>query len=408
MTLVFETIIAFLVVELCLILIVRRARSSFSWLITEQDELPELDAIALEKFIKGSFDPRLGWVRKPNTSGIEQAKNGTITFQIDSSGGRANDFNTGVSRVAAFGDSYTFCRQVEDNETWEAQLAHEMGGPVLNYGVGNYGVDQALLRYEGMQLPDTVRIVLMGFVPETICRVQSYWKHYLEFGNTFAFKPKFALDDEGELELLHNPIQCAADFANLEAILPQVRAADAFYQNKFKFLQFRFPYLLTLLRNPTRHLQLLAAIAMRGLGRLTGKKFRSLENLPFTLVMKENIRRAHRLYRDPDSTELLREILHRFQTVAKSKGHIPMVVLMPQLLDLKLTGGKTPTYKAFYQKLGTEFAVLDMTETFTREEVGNLYINDQYGGHLSSAGNSLVAREILSWINVLELDKKGN
>ena len=27
----------------------------------------------------------------------------------------------------------------------------------------------------------------LGFVPETISRIQSYWKHYLEFGNTFAF-----------------------------------------------------------------------------------------------------------------------------------------------------------------------------------------------------------------------------
>jgi hypothetical protein len=394
------------VAELGLILAVRVARSSFPWLITEQDELPELNWSALEKFLNGSFDPHLGWVRKPNSSGTEQGPNGKVSFAIDSTGSRVNGFNTGPASIAAFGDSYAFCRQVEDDETWEAQLARDTGYAVLNFGVGNYGVDQALLRYENMMLPDTVRVVVMGFVPESICRVQSSWKHYLEFGNTFAFKPRFALNAERGLVLLENPVKGAADFANLETILPRVQTTDAFYQNKFRSLQFRFPYLLALLRNPGRHLQLLAAIALRALARMAGKKFEGLENLPFALVMKENIRRAHRLYGEQDSTELLREILRRFRAIAMSRGHVPAVVVMPQLFDLKLIGRDTPAYRAFYRDLGTEFAVLDLTDKFARDDVGNLYINDQYGGHLSPAGNLLVAREILAWVNGSVLHRK--
>ncbi|MGH8621079.1 MAG: hypothetical protein ACRET3_02980, partial [Burkholderiales bacterium] len=62
--------IILVIVELGLFLIVRLQRRSFPWLITGKDELPTLDSRALQKFVDGSFDPRLGWVRRPNTSGI--------------------------------------------------------------------------------------------------------------------------------------------------------------------------------------------------------------------------------------------------------------------------------------------------------------------------------------------------
>ena len=392
-------IITLLALEIFLIFIIRRSRSSFHWLITEKDEVPEINLIALEKFINTSFDPRLGWVRKPNSSGKENGKYGSITFNIDSTGSRINKFNIGKPKIAAFGDSYTFCRQVEDDQTWEAYLAYETSGAVLNYGVGNYGVDQALLRYEDMLLPESINFVLMGFVPESICRVQSHWKHYLEFGNTFAFKPMFEFNDDKELKLLDNPIQSAKDFQNLESILPKIREVDIFYKNKFKFLQFRYPYLYTFLRSPRRHLKLLSAIALRAFCRFLGKTSSNIENLPFSLVMKENINHAHKLYNDKNSTDLLRQILRRFNSIAKERGHIPILLVMPQLLDLEALKGNTPKYKTFYQNLCNELVVIDMTELFANEDLSSLYINDQYGGHLSSKGNSIVARELKSKIN---------
>lgn len=57
----------------------------------------------------------------------------------------------------------------------------------LNFGVGNYGVDQALLRYEKTELTNSIEHVILGFVPETICSINSSWNHYVEFGNFFSF-----------------------------------------------------------------------------------------------------------------------------------------------------------------------------------------------------------------------------
>jgi len=381
-----------------LFLIVRLQRRSFPWLITKKDDVPTMDSKALMKFIDTSFDPHLGWVRRPNSNGVENGQKGPVAYHIDSIGSRTNTFEKSPAVIAAFGDSYVFCRQVEDDETWEAQLSQQEGIGVLNFGVGNYGVDQALLRYESMALSDTVKVVVMGFVPETICRVQSYWKHYLEFGNTFAFKPRFKLNPEGQLILLENLVRNSKDFANFQKKLPEIREADGFYKKKFRSRQFRFPYTFSLMRNPLKQSMLMSALAIRGIWRGLGITSHRIENLPFALVMKSNHRDAYQLYSDSKSTKLLSSILLRFKEEAQRRGHIPLVVVMPQLLDLKLNKNKAAPYKGFFTKLARQLSVLDLTDQFINSEFENLYINDQYGGHLSVEGNHLVSKEILAWL----------
>ena len=387
-------------VEAGLFLIVSLQRRSFPWLITKRDDLPTFDSRALQKYMDYSFDPHLGWVRRPDSSGIENGQKGPITFHIDSAGSRANSLEQSPPVIAAFGDSYAFCRQVEDDETWEAQLSRQEGFGVLNFGVGNYGVDQSLLRYEGMTLPDTVRVVVMGFVPETICRIQSYWKHYLEFGNTFAFKPRFIIDSEGRLTLMENLVRSKEDFAVIHEKLPEIRKADGFYEKKFRSHQFRFPYTLSLLRNPLKQSVLISAIAIRAIWRILGVSNQRIEDIPFALVMKNNLRDAYQLYRDGKSTKLLSAILIRFQEEAQRRGHIPLVVVMPQLLDLKLNKNKAAPYQDYFCELAQQLPVLDLTEKFINTGFEKLYINDQYGGHLSVDGNHLVANEISTWLKL--------
>jgi hypothetical protein len=257
--------------EVGLILLVRSLRREFQWLITEADELPTLDPTALHKFIVTSFDPLLGWVRRPHTTGREKGGKGEITFHIDGTGARASVAFRGMPTVAAFGDSYVFCRQVEDHETWEEALSGASRTGVMNFGVGNYGVDQGLLRYETTELPGTIQVAILGFVPETICRVQSYWKHYLEFGNTFAFKPRFRLSATGGLEYCESAMKSESDFLALREKLPRIQALDGFYHRKFRSVQFRMPYLVSFARHPGRQGRLIGALGLRRLARAIGR-----------------------------------------------------------------------------------------------------------------------------------------
>jgi len=381
-----------IICEVSFILTVRYFRREFQWLITEKDELPILDPVGLSKFFKHGFDSTLGWVRKPNTAGGEKAKQGRTQFTIDSKGARTNPHAKGQDEViATFGDSYTFCRQVNDQETWQVFLTKMTGMPVSNYGVGNYGVDQALLRYERTVLPPSVQTVILGFVPETICRIQSYWKHYLEFGNTFAFKPRFVLE-ENSLKLMPNVMQTPEDFSRLREKLPQLQRNDEFYLAKFRSIQFRFPYLASLFRNPHRNFQLLKSLLIRHLYRVLGKTSPDIENKPFSLIMKFNIQHAHAMYSSDKATQLLKAVLMRFKQMAEERGHRPLVMVMPQLIDLEITSQVKLPYQKFFEDLRSEIDVIDLTEPILANHPRELYSEDVYGGHFSKEGNRLIAK----------------
>lgn len=67
-----------------------------------------------------------------------------------------NDF----LRVAAFGDSFVFCDNEKNTDTWEYYLENSTGNlEVLNFGVSGYGFGQSYLRYlkDGLKFsPDIV------------------------------------------------------------------------------------------------------------------------------------------------------------------------------------------------------------------------------------------------------------
>ena len=391
-------LIILVAIEIFLQISVRFLKKSSSWLVTKQDELPHFNPQGLEKFFNYSFDHHLGWVRKPNTSGTEKGQHGNITFHINAIGARTSQFKDKKPVIAAFGDSYTFARQVTDNETWEEQLAAMEDYGVLNFGVGNYGVDQALLRYESQDLPNSIKITVLGFVPETICRIQSYWKHYLEFGNTFAFKPRFIIDNHGSLTLLENPIKHIDDFQQLKEKLDHIQANDKFYLNKFRSLQFTFPYVISFARHPLRHAELISSGLLNQCLGFIGKQNSWSQNLPFSMVMKNNIKDSHKLYQEESSTKLLDALIQRFQCQAASKGHTPIILVLPQLMDLKFAKRRKIPYQSYFEKAGKSLNVIDMTETFLNFEIEQLFINDQYGGHLSVLGNQLVAKELSAFV----------
>lgn len=391
-------VILLLLIEISLRILITNLRKSFGWLVTEKDEKPIFDPTALEKFLVTSYDPILGWVRKPNSSGTEQSGDRITHYNIGSDGARKTSWDSDFPKVAVFGDSFAFCRQVEDDETWEFELSKRTKSKVLNYGVGNYGLDQSLLRYENLNLPNSIKFVIMCFVPETICRIQSYWKHYLEFGNTFAFKPMFVLDSEKTLSIMENPMRIPNDFFHYTDKLSMVQDADRFYKEKFRQLQFRSPYTLSFLKHPLFHGSLVSTIILEKLKAKILGSVRSKHKSAFKLIMKRNIGDANRYYGEEQSRGLLVAILRRFNDFAESKSHLPIVVVIPQLLDLRISKGRTTAYQSFYVEIASEFVILDLTEAIRDSDYELLYTNDGYGGHLSPEGNRFVAKVIHNWL----------
>lgn len=382
--------LAFAVVlaEVSLRIMVWRLRPGFPWLITIQDEIPALDPSVIAKYATTSHDSELGWVRSPGTEGWERGPLGTTNYKIDERGSRFLP-DDAPARIASFGDSYVFCRHVDDPDTWQSEFARLSGLGILNYGVGNYGADQAFMRYRRQALPEEIETVILGFVPETICRIQSFWKHYLEFGNHLAFKPKVELGAEGQIVFRPNILQDPFELERIADLLPHVQPHDRFYEERFRRFQFRKSYLLSAFRAPLTQLAMFANLVCSGPGDKGVEKGSMVRSGAFATIMRRNIRYAHALYQEKRSTDLLERLLEEFVSLANRRGHNPLIVVFPQLLDLTRTAS---SYRAFYARISKKLPVYDLTADIEAEGVKGLYQNDISGGHLSPQGNRFVAK----------------
>lgn len=386
---------------------VARARPVFPWVVTAADDRPRLDPERVARYVAGTFSRELGWCPVPGSSGEDRVGDAGARFAIDERGARRDPHGL-TPTVAAFGDSYVFCRQVDDDGTWPAQLADVAGIGVMNLGVGNHGVDQSLLRLRATELPDSVHTVVLGFVPETIRRVTAMWKHWSEFGNTFGFKPRFTLDADGRLVLHPTPVTGVEGFLELDATLARIGDLDDHRRGWYARHRFGPVHLVTFLRHPARHAAILATVT-EGLRRAgpDGALPPDAFDRAFARVMRDNVRASHRAYRDPATTALLAAILTAFVDEVRARGRACLVVVLPQRMDLDLAASAARTYRPWFARLAERLPVVDLTDVLAAHPRETTYVNDRYGGHLSVAGNRLVAEALAPRLATREVARGG-
>ena len=149
------------------------------------------------------YDAHLGWVPKPYAEttkwGVE-VHTGPEGLRLNA--GPIPPENT-HGQILAVGDSFTFGDAVGDADTWPAQLEGLLRGQqdaaprVLNAGVSSYGLDQSVLRAEGLVPKFQPRVLIVGFTTDDIFRAAEYVRHGV-------FKPYFTLNN-GALELQNAP-----------------------------------------------------------------------------------------------------------------------------------------------------------------------------------------------------------
>ena len=162
-----------------------------------------------ERFFK--LDPELGWCPPPDS--------GRDDMNYDWSGSRVGfkrlprTKSEDVRRIVAVGCSFTRGDEVSDTESWAAYLDRDREDlEIANLGVGGYGIDQALLRLrrDGWQLdPDEV---WLGLLPLAVLRTTTMYRPALRhWSSTPAFKPRFVLGPDDQLELVPNPARTLDD-----------------------------------------------------------------------------------------------------------------------------------------------------------------------------------------------------
>lgn len=385
-------ITSIIIVEIFVRKIVIFTNKNFQWLIIQKDETPKLSEEGLTKFFEHGFDPELGWVRKPMTVHEENGKEGKTKWSINDYSARNNPtWNEKESEISCYGDSFTFSRQVNDDQTWEHFLSNKIQTNVKNFGVGNYGIDQTILRLKREFPNNRTKIVIIGIVPDTISRILSVWKHYYEYGNTFGFKPRFVLKN-GKLELIKNFIDEKGKFTSYVQYLPEIKKYDYFYGKKFKKEKIIFPYTISVLKNFKRNISIIFWILKIYLSKRPSEKTKWK---PMSIIMKINLEWRLKLYKNEEVKKLFEEIILNFVEYAKEQNFKPVLVFLPQKDDLGFIKKEYHFYNEFVNKIrkNETLTVIDIQNYLSKEENIDEFFSDnnEYGGHYSKIGNKKIA-----------------
>jgi len=360
--------------------LVKYVRKNFQWFITPKDEYPEIDKEGLKKFLEHGYDSELGWVRHPGT------KKESEQYSINERGARENPGHESLSvKISTYGDSFCFCRQNKDNETWQWFLSEHTKSNVLNFGVGNYGIDQAYLRLKREFPKNKSKVIVMCVVPSTIVRILCVWKHYNEYGNVLGFKPRFEIEN-GELKEVKNIMDSKDKFNQLNEFLPVIQKHDYFYKTKFKKEMIRFPYIYHILKNSRRNLPLIYYVITKQIEKAMMK------------IMDINLELRVNLFKDGEATDLIQKIIDLFVKYAKEQNVKPILLIVPQKDDIDFIRRNGHFYVDVFKFPDSYLKVIDMYDVFINFE--DIYSDDnKYGGHPNKKGNELIAKEVLKYAN---------
>ena len=255
-------------------------------------------------------------------------------------------------------------------------------------------------------MKNRTKIVILGVVPDTVSRILSCWKHYYEYGNTFAFKPRFTLKNNN-LNLIKNIINEETRFSKYFDYLSQIQEHDYFYRAKFKKEKIHFPYSFTIFKNTRRNFSIIWWVTIIRILSTLGSNTSKISWNPMRTIMRVNLEWRVRLYKNEQTTTLLKEIIREFVSYSKEQRFTPVFVFLPQKDDLLFIKKNYNFYDEFVKSLSeiNSLNYIDITKNILNDSnLDNYYSDDnEYGGHYSKLGNQKIAEIIHSELSKLDL-----
>jgi hypothetical protein len=311
------------------------------------------------------WDRELGWLRRPNTEETVRDPHGDWHLGIDSRGARREPLAFPGGVISAYGDSFTFGHEIDDDETWPHYLSERLGTRVDNWGQSAWGPDQALLRLARNLPHERTAVVVLAIMSENIARLLNCYRPFLtgEAAMKMAFKPMLVFESEG-LVWQPNPLARADTPADWEAALAQARATDVWYRENRERVRARFPHLL---------------------------------RLPEAIAYAARHPSRPNLYERPDAVARLDHLFDDFTRLADTHDFLPVVLFIPEPSDLRRLAAGSPTRYRDYvaarraRSAATRLLVLDVTEhRFDLERFNRRPFKD----HPSPYGQQMVAEAL--------------
>ena len=318
---------------------------NYKWLYSKTNFVNKVEPKKLRKFFNSTFNHELGWEPLPNSEKNEYYENkkiGKLKFDHASKRFDPNEKNK-ISNYVVFGDSYALSRQVNEFETIAHFLGNAYNQYFPNYGVGNYGLDQAYLRYLKYESLLKDKHVIFIIVPETIVRINTQWRHFHETGNIFGFKPKFSINKNNDFFLEKNPIKNFSDyeiiftnFVNQNSFLIE----DPMYKLRFEDEAVNLKNLLKL------KIGTFSKLIEYGEWLIKNRYLKSIDDVHgMSIRMKSNSKFTNNCYSTKQTITLLEKLI--LEIKKRTKNNMSIFVI-PQLSDLKINCSKR---KNFFKKL---------------------------------------------------------
>jgi len=352
------------------------------WLMWGVPGPPEgaTQVITYQEYLKRR-DPVLGWPYP-----MQYGKD------LDTNGAQRNPFfphgPEGRSCVSLYGDSFTRGGDTSSPErNWGNVLSKRLGCYVANFGVGGYGTDQAYLRFRENSR-DTSPVVIFGIHPADVARNLTRVRDLENRQKWFALKPRFVVDDGGRLVLIPIPDLTENQYEQVIGERPGrfiLEQEDLAPGGPAGVVNLEFPYSVSVVKNMLRYYG-----------------FRSrLLGYPEWMELLE---RGHPLH----GLEITSKITQAWVDLAKERGRIPLVLMLPHPADFA------------YFKKKAEWPYHTLTEDIRRSGIAEIDFGpfllsrvEARGGnlagyfgatrHYNDEGNALVAEFVYG-----ELLKRGS
>lgn len=333
----------------------------------------------LDGFYKKYFHAKWGW-------DIPKGKKGAMGNRI------SHNYRTKKGyKIKVFGDSFTYGTGLDDHETFSYIVEERTGWECLNYGVGGYGTDQALLKYKDNHIK--TKYTILAILDENIGRCMTIWRGFYNIRGFSGTKPRFEITERG-ITLIANPVKNYDDlmmFKNIKFI-NFLKKHDYWYQY-YKGLNappvLKWPASATIFPHIDFFIRNLRVLIKSYL-------------LP-TYETETSLSKFYHLYaRDSEGLRIMLYIIKEFIDFSRLKGEIPIILIFPMRhsIDIIKKFSKKPYQHIIDYLNDNRSNFIDFGDIFIKEKY-NEYYQGGYG-HFSVKGNERVAAELINYIQGLE------
>jgi len=326
--------------------------------------------------------PVLGYAPKENAVSL----NGW--WQSNNVGARSRDDITrsvppGMRRILIFGESFTNCRELPQEETWVYHLNNDSKNiQFVNFGVDGYNMAQCLVRYELLRDRVDYDIAMFVFVHEddlwrdlNILRQLRGWKNHPPV-------PRYIIQGD-TLQLIKSPYQTYHDFREKNqhalsgALTRHLRSYDRLYYRT----KYESPFLTGR--------SILYKLVARGM-------YTFQEKQRFDYIMKTN----------SEAMRIVRKIFEDMNNKATEDGKKFVLVFLPDKKDMMRYTTNDKYRKRYHDMVsaveGKGITCIDLMSDFIKLNPGDIDASSD-GWHYGPRMNKIISEKIRHHLKALNI-----